>query len=227
MLLGDVLLEVVHAAEDRHHDDHPGDPGEDRAHNEVRAEDRGVPSAAERHPEDPRHDGVDRYRNRNDHDRHHADRADEQTPLLGRVVPADRQGRVHPATDLPANAPVPKDREVGHERQVEVEDAAREIGTDRQEVPQDGRPQVRVQQNVQQALGSPHVGHDHAGDHDERDDGDHLREAGDGPAPLGMREPQDRRDQRPRHADAGEEHEVGEVEAPAHVIVQSGDRQTV
>ena len=155
-----------------------------------------------------------------DHDdRHRGDGSVEKAPLAGGPGPAEGQGTIEPS---PARQMVAQDRDVGDERQVEVDRAGRQIGRDRSDVPQQGRSEVAVPQDVEHAVGPAQI-QDHAAHAEEEDqDGDHLGGARDRAPPFRVRQPQDRRDQRAGVADADEEDEVGDVEAPVDRHVETG-----
>ncbi len=157
---------------------------------------------------------MDRDRDRHDHDRHDSDRR-------GAAGVAARTGRASGAR-VPSTAshgPCRRRRrrggigEVGNQRQVQVEDAPDDVGAQSTGRPRGKRRPVgaRASQRELQTVGAPHVGDDHGGAHHERDDW--IISAS---RVMGRRHSawvsRRMRRQRPRVADADEEHEVGEVE---------------
>ena len=199
---------------------------------EVRPEDRRVPHRHVGHREVERHDGVHRDRDRQDGDRHDLHRRFEAVPLLGGAAPAERQR----AVDLraPAGGAIAHQREVRNHRQEQEQHAAGEIGVDGEEVPGQRRAEVRPdlararvrEQPERQPRAAEVNDRKHRADH-QREHRDHFGAARDRPAPAGVNQAQDRRDQRAGVADADPEHEVGEIEAPEHRPANAGHADAV
>src|SRR3990170_5189676 len=211
---------MIDPTEDIHHRDDGGDSGEDGPYDKVGPEDGAVPARAQGHGEDPGDHCVNRDSDGNDEDHHDADGPVQAPPLLRRVPPPQGEDRV----ELPAQPggrppqPVPGQGDVGDQRQVEIDEAAGDVGADGDDVPEDGGAQAAVEEDVGDAVRAPQVddGHqatDHQGHH-----GDDLGHAGDGPAPLGVADPEDGGDEGAGVGDADEEDEVDDVEAPTHHI---------
>ena len=80
-----------------------------------------------------------------------------------------------------------------------------------------------MQDHVEGAVRPSQVQDDAAQAEEEHEDRDDLGRARDGPAPLGVSEAEDGRDEGPRVADADEEDEVRDVEAPVDGHVQARD----
>ena len=110
-----------------------GDAGEDGAGHEVGREDRRVPARHHRHREVPRHDAVDRDRER-DHDARE-DRVGllEEPPL---AVGAREAEREHPVErPAPAASRGDEQRKIGQHAHVEEERAHRHVRADGEHVP--------------------------------------------------------------------------------------------
>ena len=80
---------------------------------------------------------------------------------------------------------------------------------------------MAVTEHVEHPIRPPEVEQDVADAEEQHQHRDHLGHPRDRPAPFGLAQPQDRRDQRAGVADADEEHEIGDVEAPVHRPVES------
>ncbi len=102
---------------------------------------------------------------------------------------------------------------------------AGQVGADGRDVPEERGREVAVQDHVEGAVRPPQVQDDASQAEEEHEDGDDLGRARDRAAPLGVRQAEDRRDERPRVADADEEDEVRDVEAPVHGHVQARDAE--
>ena len=86
---------------------------------------------------------------------------------------------------------IPEDRDVGDERQEEVNRARREVHADGGDVPEERRPEVRMLENVERPIRPPQVEKDAADAEEQHEHGDDLGGPGDGPSPLGVREPEE------------------------------------
>src|SRR5574342_955720 len=82
-----------------------------------------------------------------------------------------------------------------------------------------------MEEHVQQPVGTSQVDDRIDRAEAEHQDRDELGRAGDGAAPFGLAHAEDRGDQRARVADADEEHEVDDVDAPVLRPVQPGAAQ--
>ena len=210
----EVGLEVADLAEHNHGDHECRDPREDGADHEVGAEDRAVPHRLYGHREHERHDRMHAHGNRDDHDGHDGDRPLEYALLPDGPAPAHGEDVVH-ELELRLRV-IAEHRDVGDQREVEIHDAPGEVGRDARGVPQQRGLVAAELDDVQEPIGPAEVDQDvHAADREDhhRDD---LGDACDRPAPLGLGDAQDRADQRPGVADADEEDEVDDIEAPGH-----------
>src|SRR3990172_292333 len=138
-------LQVIDPPDGGHGDDDRGDSGENRADDEVRAEDGRMPHGLDRHGEDPGDHGVDRDRDGDHQDRHGRDEGLQDVFLPIGPRPSQREKAVEPMT---SRVVIPEDRDVGDERQEEVDGARRKVHADGRDVPEQRRSEVGMLENV-------------------------------------------------------------------------------
>ncbi len=120
---------------------------------------------------------------------------------------------------------IPHTGQVGDHRQVKVKGAAQEINPDAGEVPQERRHVTSPDEGVEDPLGAAHINPNLEQTQDKRKEGNSLGDTRDGASPLGLGHAQNGRDERTGVADANEEHEVREINAPIDRPTQPGDSQ--
>ena len=151
-------------------------------------------------------------------------------PLLGRALPSKRQHAVQLLA--PPRRLVAHQREVRNHRKQQEQEAAGEIGVDREEVPHERRAEVRPDQPLTRVRHEPEE-QPRTSEMDDREQrADHQREYRDDfratrhrPAPPCVHEAQNRGDERARVTDADPEHEVRDVEGPVHRHVDAGETE--
>ncbi len=121
----------------------------------------------------------------------------------------------------PAGGFVACHRHIGNHRQIEIGHAAGQIRVDRDEVPHQRRLEVRpevaavrIRHHPVEQPRPPEMDQREERPGNERKRGDRLGAARNRPAPFGLHDAEDRRNERPRVADADPEHERRDVESP-------------
>ena len=143
-----------------------------------------------------------------------------------------RRGSCRPPSST--RRPVTRDGDVGNQADEEEEHRDRQVGVDREDVPQERALEVHPQ-NALVRVGQQEVELPEPPDVDQREQrrGEHgedrhrLGAAVDRVAPLRSEEEEDRRDQRAGVADTDPEHEGDDVDAPEDGRLVTGDAQTV
>ena len=145
--------------------------------------------------------------------------------LAGLAPPPQREDAVdRPAHPARARAErVPAHREVGDEGQVQEHEARDEVRAHRDEVPDDGRADLRIEEQVERSIRPAEVDDRVDRADEERRDRGRLGETGQRRAPLRVRQAEDRARHRPAVADPDEEDAVDDVEAPRDLLVEAGD----
>ena len=226
---GDDVLETECLAADHHERQHHGEPGEDRARDEVRREDRRMPSGKEGHREIHRDDRM----NREDQRRRKACENEVGDfvvmPLPHGAPPSEGQETVD---ELPGGGfrPIANRRHVRDQADVPEQDRDGSVDTHREDVPEKRAPEVgphaHLVRDREHPVGDPDAAHvdsrERQGAHD-REDGHRLRRAVDRGAPFLAEEEEDCRDERPGVSDADPEDEVRNVPRPADRNVESPD----
>ena len=106
------------------------------------------------------------------------------------------------------------------------EDVETEIATEGHGVPEHHRVRRRMEEDVEDPVGSPHVDEDEEHAHDDRRDGEELAEDGHLAECLVIVEVVRQHHHHRRSGDAHQEGELGDVEAPDHITTQTRDGQT-
>ena len=219
-----IITQTIDPADQRHGDDQRRDAGENRADDEIRTEDGAMPHRLDGHGEHEAHHRVHGHGDGDDDDGHHADQGLKHAVLFRSSRPAQGEESIEP---VPLIGMIAQNGNVGDQRQVQIECAHRQIHCDAAHVPQQGRLKPSVCDHVQHAVGASQIDEDVAHAEHNDHDRDDLSGSGDGSAPLGADDPQDRRNQRPGVTDPDEEDEVGDVEAPVDGSPESGDAQAL
>ena len=225
--LFDIVLQVEDAPQHVHREDHAGGSGVDGADHKIGTKDAAVPSRAEGHGEDPRDHGVHGDRQRDDEDGHERNGFLQQCLLLRGSGPADGQRTVEAAAPGSEPGLHGQERQIRDHGDIEIQDAAGQVGAHAQHIPNDGRLDTAVAEQVQHAVGPSHVNHDHGAADAEGKNGDSLGHARDRRAPFGIGDAQDGRDQSAGVADADEENEIGNVQSPGDLVAHAGDDEPV
>ncbi len=217
---GDDVLEAERRAADHHERQHHGEPGEDRARHEVGWEDRRMPSGQDGDREIHRDDRMNRQDERRREGRENEVGGFVVLPLPHRAPPAEGQ---QPVDELPGTGlrPIANRRQVGDQADVPEKDRDRSVDADREDVPEQGAPEVGPHPHLirerEHPVRDPDASHvdprERQRAHD-REDGHRLRRAVDRRTPSLPEEEKDGRDERPGVADADPEHEVRDVPRP-------------
>ena len=214
-------------SEDHHGNHQRGDPRKDRPDNEVGPKNRAVPAGSERHPENPRDDGMDGGGNRDDQDRHDGDSPFKKSFLIFSPPPAQRKFLVEFVAPASRLLPVvAQDRQIGNHRDIKIEDASGQVGGDTEDIPEDGGLEPPVEKDIQNPFGMSHVDDDHRGPDHEGNHRDGLCNSRDRGLPAGTGNTEDGGDEGARMADADEKDKVGDVDPPRDVVPHPGDAQS-
>ncbi len=226
----DQIFEPVSGANRNRQRQHHREAGIDRAGDEVRREDGGVPPGQHRHREVEADDGVDREHQRRRDAGENQRRDLIPVPVTRRSAPAEREHAEDHLLRLRHRA-ISHRREVGNQADVPEHDRHGRVGRDREDVPderaselwpQSHRVGIREQPIRCQPRPTGVDQREHRGaQHGEDRHG--FGEAADRHAPLLPEEQQNRRDQGAGVADADPPDEVDDVEGPADRDVVAPD----
>ena len=205
--------------------EHHREAAEDRARDEVRREDRGVPAGQDRGREVEGNDRVNREHQRRGEAGEDEIRHLVVTPLPVRSAPAERENAVD-VFGHPRLGPVAQGREIGDQAGKPKQDGHGEVSRDREYVPEQRGAEVRpdavgIRDRCQEPR-HPHATYVDAGEDTRahhRKERHCLRRAVDRRAPLLACEEKDRRDERAGVSDTDPEHEVGNIPRPTIRVV--------
>ena len=141
----EVVPQAIGPSNDGHRDDQGGDAGENGTGHEVGTEDRAMPHGPQGQGEDPRDHGVDGNGDGDDGDGEHRDDSLKDVAGLVVVLVSDGEEPVEPSRP---DTEVAHHREVRDHGDVEVDAAGREVEPDAEDVPEQGRPWLSVEDDV-------------------------------------------------------------------------------
>ncbi len=223
------MLEAERLAADHHERQHHGEPGEDRAGDEVGREDRRMPSRDEGDREVHRDDRMHREDQRRREGGENEVRGFVVMPLPLGAPPAEGQGTVD---ELPGAGlrPIANRRQVRDQADVPEQERDGSVDADREDVPEKRAPEIGPRAHLvrerEHPVGDPDASHvdprERQGAHD-REEGHRLGRTVDRGAPGLAEEEEDRRDERSGVPDPDPEHEVRDVPRPADGLVEAPD----
>ena len=142
VLRRDDVVQLENGARRDHQREHHGEPAEDRARDEIRRENRRVPGRNDRRGEVEGHDAVHRKHQRRGKTGQKQIRHFVMAPVAVRAAPAEGENAVEEFLDLRRRA-IAQGRQIGNQARVPKQHRDREIGRDREHVPEQRAAEVR------------------------------------------------------------------------------------
>ena len=228
----DEVLETEEFTRRNRERDHHREAGEDCASDEVRREDRGVPTGQLRGREVERNDRVHRENERRRERSKDEVGALVAVPVAVRAAPTEAEEAVTELLDLALRA-IAQGCKVRHHARVPEEERHGEVGRNCEHVPEERRAELRphfhLVRDREEPVRKPHATNVDARERtcaDDCEDRHRFGEAVDARAPLLTEQEEDRADERACVTDADPEHEVRDVVGPHDGVVETPHANT-